>query len=327
MPDAAPPPVPVPGTSPEATFESRPASRVRQVLARLARNPRVRIRPRVSLAAGSLMVLLTLFIPLTQEACGPNRTGLEFIRGRGAWVGLMGLISNHIEWAFYVLTLLMAAGTLAMVLVSVRRDGPPVRPRTARVFLALATTLALYWALDVFAFGALGILGAGVFDPLAFTDETSLAVLAAAALAVIALCLRARLLRAERWALGLFEGAALISLTLSVNYYLSLFSSRPLLDSDSSVQLLVLVVSLYWLVPAGLWFRFGLSEDAARQGRWPRLRSQIVWLLLPGAAYPFLYLDEARAGRWGYLPFFTGVLLIFAGAWQLERRPVTPGQG
>ena len=44
-----------------------------------------RIRPRVSLAGGGILVLLTLFLPVGYEACGPKRRGYELVQGKGEW--------------------------------------------------------------------------------------------------------------------------------------------------------------------------------------------------------------------------------------------------
>lgn len=42
-----------------------------------------RIRPRVSLASGSILVILTLFLPIGYNACGGPNKGYELIQGNG----------------------------------------------------------------------------------------------------------------------------------------------------------------------------------------------------------------------------------------------------
>ncbi len=52
-------------------------------------------RPRLSLSGGSMMVLLTLGMTIAYDACGPERTGYEFlVLGEGDWPSLMGLLSD-----------------------------------------------------------------------------------------------------------------------------------------------------------------------------------------------------------------------------------------
>jgi hypothetical protein len=46
-------------------------------------------RPRLSLLTGSVLVLVTIFLPVASEQCGPNRTGSEYLLGEGNWPGFL----------------------------------------------------------------------------------------------------------------------------------------------------------------------------------------------------------------------------------------------
>jgi hypothetical protein len=88
---------------------------------RRVRSPLLRLRARVSLASGSVLTLLTLFLPIAYEACGPPRKGYEFIRGKGIWPGLLTFVFPGWEQGFYVLALALAVFTLLLVLASFHR--------------------------------------------------------------------------------------------------------------------------------------------------------------------------------------------------------------
>jgi hypothetical protein len=82
---------------------------------------------------------------------------------------------------------------------------------------------------------------------------------------------------------------------------------------------------LYWLVPAVLWHRFGLSRREERRAQWPRIRSRILLVFIPVLAIDcLLFVDIVERGIWGFLPFFAGLHLLSLGYMQLARAAESP---
>lgn len=79
---------------------------------------------------------------------------------------------------------------------------------------------------------------------------------------------------------------------------------------------------LYFVVPLGLWYQFGLSPHGDLQRQWRAIRRRIALLYLPAVIFDLIVLGlETRRGElWGLLPYFVGLGLIFWGYAALERQ-------
>ena len=95
-------------------------------------------------------------------------------------------------------------------------------------------------------------------------------------------------------------------------------SGRPVVWIGQSMAMAP--ASLYWLVPVGMWYQFGLSRKSQNRSRWPRIRSRITQLFVPVALWDyFVIAGEFVVGHPGFLAFFVGVSLIALGYMQLHR--------
>ena len=100
------------------------------------------IRPRVSLASGSALVLLTLLLPIGYESCGPERPGYQLLQGEGEWPTFLGiLVSETAGRDFYILLLAIAALTALFTVCSFFRPGLcRASTLTLRAFVLSGTT-------------------------------------------------------------------------------------------------------------------------------------------------------------------------------------------
>jgi hypothetical protein len=286
---------------------------------RRVRAPLLRLRARVSLASGSVLTLLTLFLPIAYEACGPPGKGYEFVGGYGLWPGLLGLVFGWGARGFYVLALGLAAFTLLLVLLSLLRPELLRRSRLTLCLFALAGALSLFVLADffwVFAFRRIDKL----LQWLELSEHVSVATLPAAAFLVLVLCLRSRFLRKQRWIVGLFALAGASCLLLLADFLLSLLQSQGFLGDELAGWMMAAPAFLYWLVPVVLWFRFGLSRRDELRVQWPGIRRRVLQMYVPVAvADGLLLIDVVQMGMWGFLPFFFGLHLISLGYMQLAR--------
>ncbi len=277
------------------------------------------IRPRLSLAAGSVLVLLTLFLPIAYEACGPPRKGHEFIRGKGIWPGLLTFVLPGWERGFYILALALAACTLLLLLASIRRPALLRKHALITWLFALAGAFSFFVIVDFFWIFAADWLEAPL-QRLEVREDMSVAVVAALTLLVLTACLRSRFLRGQRWVVALFAITSALSLLILANFFLLLFTPRRLLRSEWSLWMMMAPAILYWLVPLVLWLRFSLVGGTERQAQWPGIRSRLIAMYLPVAAIDCLFFaDVVKMGIWGFLPFFLGLLLMSLGYMQLAR--------
>jgi len=282
------------------------------------------LRPRMSLASGSVLVLLTLFLPIAYEACGPNRRGHEFIRGEGAWPGLVSLISPWVERGFYALTLALAACTLLLVLISLRRSEFLRKGALSTRLFAVSGALSLFVITDFF-WVFVGLWLEPLLQRLEVQDNTSAAVVAALTFLVLVSCLRSRFLRTQRWVVALFAAASALSLTVIANFFLSLFTPYGFLREATSAGMVMAPALLYWLVPLILWLRFGLFGRSELRAQWPGIRRRVIQMYTPLVVLDCLFFsDVVKMGIWGFLPFFVGLHLISLGYMQLAREAQHP---
>jgi len=285
------------------------------------------LRPRVSLASGSVLVLLTLFLPIAYEACGPQRKGHEFIRGEGVWPGLLTFVSPWVERGFYILALALAACTLLLVLISLRRPGFLRKSALSPWLFAIAGAFSLFVITDFFWVFA-GLWLEPLLQRLEVRDDVTAAVLPALTFLVLVSCLRSRFLRTQRWIVALFAVACVLSLTVLADFFLSLFTPYGFLREATSAGMVMAPALLYSVVPLILWLRFGLFGRSELRAQWPGIRRRVVQMYTPLVVLDCLFFSEAvKMGIWGFLPFFVGLHLISLGYMQLAREAQPPPAG
>ena len=128
---------------------------------------------------------------------------------------------------------------------------------------------------------------------------------------------RPSLLRRRRLLLVLYTLAGTISL-----FALGDFSFLVLLLSESFLLPLLALLpwTLGWLLPLGLWLRYGLSSREHLQVRWARMRPTLVALYLPLVVCDLVTLVAAiQNGFYGLLAFFLGAHVVTIGYMQLTR--------
>ncbi len=282
-------------------------------------------KPRVPLLSGSVLVLLTLFLPVAYSQCGSVRwTGSNYLLGFGTWPGSLGALSYAAGRVPYFITLLLAALTLLLVLAAMIRPSFLRKSDiTARLFIA-SGTLSLFMIGDFFWF-RLGSRIGSLFDSGLTQSGQNLfmMMLADFMLVGLATCLSSRFLRRQRWIAWLLGIAGGISLFMMVNYFLAWCGASPLISSGWALFLTISPSILYFVVPLGLWCQFGLARQVGLQEQWLGIRRRIALLYLPAVAFDlFVLVLEAKPGRlWGLLPYFAGLGLIFWGYAALERLP------
>lgn len=146
-----------------------PPTRMARLWARVTRwtqRQRARLRPGISLPAGSLLVLLSVYLPLTTDGCSVG-TGADVLLGKRKWVS-----ANFIEgipgfdWAtrgLYAAGVLLALVSLALVLVPVWRRRLQGSPRVRRGLWIAAGALSLYVLAD-YAWFVILLAGVGLAE-------------------------------------------------------------------------------------------------------------------------------------------------------------------
>jgi hypothetical protein len=273
--------------------------------------------PKASLLTGSILVLLTLFLPVAYSQCGAIRwTGSEYLLGVGTWPGCLAGLSYSAGRIPFLLSLLLASLTLVAVLAAVLRRSPLETWETARWLFIAAGTLSLFTIGDFFWF-QLGYRAGDLLN-VALTQhsiDVLFLILSAITIAVAIALLFSRLLRSQKWVLWLLAIAAGISVFTLINYAVALSGSSPAISLDSALLLTASPSILYFVVPLGLWYQFGLSRRKEFWTRWPAIRRSLILLYLPAFLFDLFALSlEMRPGRlWGLLPYFMGINLVSWG--------------
>lgn len=297
-------------------LESPPAGppAVKGVLARLAQAPWIHIRPRVSLLTGSVLVLLTLYVPVAFNACGANRTGIEFLRGEGVWPGMAALFRLNVERGVYALGLGLAAFTLVLVLAALRRP-ELLGKRWIRWPGLVSAFLSMFVLADFFWFNASGLVDQFLENRFAFArPELMMPVIDGVVILVMLLSLRSRFLQSQRWIVWLIGIESFVCL-LAMTAGLLAWFGRPVISREAVFDMSVSPGILYWVVPAGLWYRFDFAPNEEAHAEWRKLRPWMVLLYLPLVLFAgVLPLWPGDAGAlWGLVPYFGGLCLIFLG--------------
>jgi hypothetical protein len=276
------------------------------------------LRPRFSLLSGAAFVLVTLFLPVAYNACGPAKTGAEFVGGAsGEFPLLTGLPCEGFGRGFYTLALVFAVITLGIVLLSVVRPGMTPGRKWITALCATAGTFSLYLLADAICWMAGGLVLV-ILEAMNLSSRASMATAAGLVLVLIVVCLSSRLLRNSRVVYGLLA-AGTIGCSLLLEFYLvNLPAGFP---PDFAVNgLFYFLAALYWFVPAYLWYRFGLRRSS-EPSHWPSIRRAILKIYLPAfGCIPIFFCFAWDEGVWGFIPFSVGIHLMSLGYMRLVQR-------
>jgi hypothetical protein len=300
---------------------SRPATGARSASSRWVRSYVPRQAPRVSMLTGSALVAMSLFLPFAYDGCGSKKTGSEFISGEGTWMGMPILATPWGARAFYTLTLGFAALSIALVLVSYLR---PQWLRSSRLTCAAfgITGATSLFVIANFSWAVVLSWADEILSQFGCTTPVALTLAAAVTLLILGVCLCSKVLRAERWIIGLFGIAGALCLLVISDFCASRFLLTPVLTEETTVQMMAFLPVLYWLVPTGLWWGFGLSGRNEMNAEWTRMRSRIFQLFVPAAAIDCYFMALAGLeGLWGLVAFFVGIQMLALGYMQLVRQP------
>ena len=277
---------------------------------RWATSLRLRLKPKSSLATGSVLVLLTLYLPTTVTSCGGPKKGYQLLLGQydTFWPGLWTLDIQAPGRIFYALNLALAGLTLCLVLSAVYRGGILRKPLAVRCLFPIAGTISLFVLSDFSTLGFFFLRGPN--SPLW-----------AAVLGLPLLLILVSFLRPEFWRMrGFFSWALVIGAALFLFFGLdSLF----FLGFGNETYLGSLVPGiLYTVIPLGVWYRFGLSQRKERHARWEEIRPRMQALYTLEILFACFFLVAfglAGSDLWGLLAYFVGIQLISLGYMQLWR--------
>lgn len=317
------------GLIPTRNWAAAAWDRGNQWTATLVRNS----KPKVSLFTGSVLIVLTLFLPVAIEIFSPYRTGHECVRGEGIWPGALSLVSillseGQSPYPFlytlsYTLPLSFAAFTLALLLASCLHPELLRKRRLSTWLFAIAGTLSLFLIADFFWFSCCEVITDLIY-PCGRSDFIITAGAASLTLFAQVWCLRSRFVRKQKWIVLLFAAAGLSSLTALGSFSLGFLDSRWALEEQTERALLLAPSVLYWLVPAVLWYRFGLSRRSEMRAQWPGLRPRVIAMYAPVVAIDCLFLFRILITSdgdpiWGFPVFFVGTQLLALGYMRLAR--------
>ena len=281
----------------------------------LVQSPRLRIRPQVSLLAGSVLVLLTLYLPTAVDSCGSPEPGLNLASGNAdiALPGLWGWLgtdsSSEISRGFYLFCLVLVALTLIFLLASVFRRNPVRKRRLLTSILAISGLTALLSATNLFIGAALvqtvRIFGDGTYlEHIAFTLLLLLFPVA---------CLRPEFRTKKGALIWMLILGAISSATCYGDAFLSKIYPRFEGEDPFWTVTMIFTVSL---LPLALWFRYALLGRVPRP-LWRGVKGRLA--IFYAAVIAVDLLSIAEFSLWGLIAFLLGLYLIFFGYWQMRR--------
>jgi hypothetical protein len=264
------------------------------------------------LVSGGVLIILTLFLPITNESCGGPRTGLEFVRGAKATLPFL----TQSEWAdrgLYIFTLVFAAVAVLLVALSVPLPNLLRGRRLTKVLFGAAGVVSLF-------FLSKSVMMLLVLAPNFAKSSSPDVFIAGIGIVVLGLALRNGTVRASKLVTILLVLGCLDCLVLLSNFVVSLSLGTGFLPGSVQPWLLLFPESLYWFVPAYLWLRFGLNGEPQMQESWATLRAGIVKLYLPCIlGMPLIFWLCLSFKVWGFIPYTLGIHLLSLGYMQLER--------
>ena len=274
------------------------------------RSPRLHLPPRISLLTGSILVLLTLYLPTAIDSCGSPRLGHELASGDDQiqWLGI-ALSAVGKGRPFYLFCLAIAALTLLLSFASVMcRD--LIQKRNLLTWLvALSGSAALVSTTDMFPASV-------AFLPYIKDLEWP----GVEVVKFLFLLYPVACLRREFWTK---KGATLWTLTV-IDALLALWLGAFLVDKfypqfEFDGNIAALVFSTVSLLPLGLWSRYVLLEGGPSR-LWPDVGLRLAILYSATLAFDLVYI--IRFKFWGLVAFFLGAYLVFYGYWQLRQKAV-----
>jgi hypothetical protein len=284
-----------------------------------------RIRPRVSLASGSVLVLLTLFLPITVDSCG-NAAGpgynLALGRPNHYWPGFLRFSFESFGRGQYIISLILAGVSLLLVLGLFLWSDLARKRRLYAALFAVVGSLSLYTISDYF-FLHLMVLDdwtAGPFGVIRLTVRIVTNLLAILAVLAPGLFWPKRAFAV--WLITL----PITLLVLWISEDAGQLIGWELKVSDSWFAL---PMGAYYLMPLFLWYWKGLSRRNGIRAQWPRIRLGLASLYAPLAAGNCLLLVHASQQRvWGLVPYVIGLHLISLGTMRLaEQGEPPPAEG
>ena len=275
---------------------------------RRAKSLRLRLKPKFSLATGSVLVLLTLYLPIMVTSCGDPKRGYQLLMGQNDtfWPGLWVLDFQAPGRIFYALNLALAGLTLCLV-VSTAYRGEILRSAQAIRWLFLVA-------------GTISLLVLSDFSTLGFAFLCRLDTpISAVQFGLPLLLIPVSFLRPEFWRVKGFLSWALV--IGAVLFSLFVLDSLDFWDLGNKPYLSSLVPGiLYTVIPLGIWYRFGLSQRGEWQARWEQMRPRmqaLYTLVMILACCALVVWGLAESHLWGLLPYFVGIHLISLGYMQL----------
>ncbi len=272
------------------------ASRVMGRGENLGRHLLSRLRPRISLASGSVLVLLTFLLPIGYESCGPETKGYELIQGRGDWPTFAGiLLSEYFGPFFYGVVLLLAVWTALLTIISLSTRQLFQNRLLMRGMFVASGTLSLFLITDVFT---LLPIGAETYGAIAG-----------------ALIFISCVLPGIFWPMRIFLRWFVVLLVSAM--LLGGLAGLGLIQGDTPAWFLFWIWGVYGLVPVALWW-VGLSGKFGTN--WIGVRRGLIALYTPGALGDLWFFFVAwREGIWGFVPCCLGLHLMTLGYMRLAR--------
>jgi hypothetical protein len=253
----------------------------------------------VSLLTGSVLILLTLYMPTAVDSCGAPESGAKLASGAQGvgWVGTtLDFPANG--RALYPFCLALAGFALLFVFASLLRRSLARKRGLLTWLLALASGVALLPTTDLFFEGS-GCRFATV--------------LGLVTLAIMAFLFPAACFRPGFWTKKGVAFWALVAAGILFGLWLGrdLFSKfYPQGGSKFDLLVFYLIASLFALLPLGLWFRYG-SFGSSPRPIWPDVGRRLVIFYGIAAAYDLV--TVALYEIWGLIAFLAGAYLIFFG--------------
>lgn len=256
------------------------------------------LRPRVSLASGSVMVLLTLVLPIGYESCGPETKGYELLQGKGDWPTFVGItLSDYFGPVFYGVLLLLAGATAVLAALSLARPATFQNRSLIRTAWIISGSLSLFLLSDVAA-----ILPMGVDDP---------------GPATFALMIFSALLPGLYWPKRIFwRWFGLLILSIAV---LAGLVALNWISGDVPAWILLGIWAIYGLGPAALWWAH-LADRWTTSDEWTGIRRGLAAFYVPAVVGNLWFMQVAwMEGVWGFVPCWFGIHLMALGYMRLAK--------
>ncbi|HXH48866.1 MAG TPA: hypothetical protein VNM47_05925 [Terriglobia bacterium] len=272
-------------------------------------SPRLRIPLRLPLLVGSVLVLLTLYLPTAMGFLFGPVPGMDFFSRAetASWAGFLLVFSDGGR-TFYLLSLALAAVTPLLLIATVFGWNLSSKHSLLTWLLAISGSVALLATTDSLPWAAIGQLYFwGLNESLGLLALNVLFCLLPIA------CLRSKF---WTWKGAIFWGLISVSVVLGfffANVLLGEFLPNFEIDEFFTV---VLPPTPFLLLPFGLWVRYELLGTTP-SSHWPNVAHGLA--IFYTLTVVFDIVTAALFEFWGLIAFFLGAYLILYGYWQLRR--------